>query len=107
MPHEVYPPPSPRRYWTRRGIAEWLRDELSKGRLTIAGIDHAFSFPLRYFESHFLQPGWEKFLDDFQQHWPTDEDHMYVDFIREGLHGQGAMRTGHPSWAPIDGGMDG
>ena len=98
LPHEVYPPPSPRRYWTRRGIAEWLRDELSKGRLTIAGIDHAFSFPLRYFESHFLQPDWEKFLDDFQQHWPPDEDHMYVDFIREGLHGQGAMRTGHPSW---------
>ena len=23
-PQEVAPPPSPRRYWTRRGIAEWL-----------------------------------------------------------------------------------
>jgi hypothetical protein len=23
-PAEVLPPPSPRKYWTRRGIAEWL-----------------------------------------------------------------------------------
>jgi hypothetical protein len=23
-PEEVLPPPSPRKYWTRRGIAEWL-----------------------------------------------------------------------------------
>ena len=24
-PIEVAPPPSPRKYWTRRGIAEWLQ----------------------------------------------------------------------------------
>src|ERR1017187_2343001 len=23
-PEQVQPPPSPRRYWTRRGLAEWL-----------------------------------------------------------------------------------
>ena len=23
-PFEVLPPPSPKKYWTRRGIAEWL-----------------------------------------------------------------------------------
>jgi hypothetical protein len=23
-PREVVPPPSPRQYWTRRGVAEWL-----------------------------------------------------------------------------------
>jgi len=27
-PTQVPPPPSPRRYWTRRGLAEWLCDKL-------------------------------------------------------------------------------
>ncbi len=29
-PEEVPPPPSPRKYWTRRGIAEWLVGRLSE-----------------------------------------------------------------------------
>jgi len=44
-PIEVAPPPSPRKYWTRRGIAEWLREQLLTSEPTIVGIDHAFSFP--------------------------------------------------------------
>jgi hypothetical protein len=28
-PVEVLPPPSPRKYWTRRGIAEWLIETLA------------------------------------------------------------------------------
>jgi hypothetical protein len=28
-PEPVQPPPSPRRYWTRRGLAEWLCEELA------------------------------------------------------------------------------
>lgn len=48
------------------------------------GIDHGFSFPLRYFEVHHLAPDWPTFLKDFQRHWPTDEDHLYVDFVRDG-----------------------
>ena len=44
-PAQVQPPPSPRRYWTRRGLAEWLREELDRDIPTIVGIDHAFSFP--------------------------------------------------------------
>jgi hypothetical protein len=43
-PNEVLPPHSPRKYWTRRGIAEWLREQLLTGEPTIVGIDHAFSF---------------------------------------------------------------
>jgi hypothetical protein len=50
-PVEVVPPPSPRKYWTRRGIAEWLVELLSKNRPTLVGIDHTFFFPLRYFET--------------------------------------------------------
>jgi len=63
-----------------------------------AGIDHGFSFPLRYFEVHHLAPDWPTFLEDFQRHWPTDENNMYVDFVREGLRGNGADRAGNARW---------
>lgn len=98
LPAEVQPPPSPRRYWTRRGIAEWLLEQLQDGSSTIVGIDHGFSFPLRYFEAHHLPPNWDEFLDDFQHHWPTDGDDTYVDFIRDGLRGRCTDRTGSPRW---------
>lgn len=97
-PVEVQPPPSPRKYWTRRGLAEWLVDRLSEDRPTLVGIDHGFSFPLRYFEEHRLAHNWPAFLDDFQFHWPTDEDHTYVDFVRDGTCGNGAVRAGSPRW---------
>jgi len=97
-PVEVLPPPSSRKYWTRRGIAEWLVERLSEDLPTLVGIDHSFSFPLRYFEVHHLPPDWTAFLEDFQQHWPTDEDHTYVDFVRYGLRGNGAARTGNSRW---------
>src|SRR5271154_4521913 len=83
-PVEVLPPPSPRKYWTRRGVAEWLVERLSEKSLMLVGIDHAFSFPAQFFEKYGLNHDWSAFLDDFQQHWPTDEDHTYVDFVREG-----------------------
>jgi hypothetical protein len=97
-PVEVGPPASPRRYWTRRGIAEWLAETLAEGVPALVGIDHGFSFPLRYFETHGLVPDWRAFLDDFQRHWPTDDRYMYVDFIRDGLKGHAAARMGNPRW---------
>lgn len=97
-PAEVPPPPSPRKYWTRRGIAEWLVQRLAEDAPTLVGIDHGFSFPLRYFEAHRLPPNWPAFLDDFQRHWPTDEDHTYVDFVRDGAIGNGAARMGNSRW---------
>jgi hypothetical protein len=98
--HEIEPPPSPRKYWTRRGIAEWLVEKLSDGQPTLVGIDHGFSFPLRYFEEHGLPLDWSFFLDDFQRHWPTDED-IYVDFVRDGSSGNGAARSGNPRWRRV------
>lgn len=95
---EVLPPPSPRKYWTRRGLAEWLIELLSEDRRTLVGIDHGFSFPIRYFETHGIPPDWLTFLDDFQRHWPTDADDMYIDFIRNGRHGNAAARTGNARW---------
>jgi hypothetical protein len=102
-PVEV-PPPQPsrtqstRKYWSRKAIAEWLVERLAEDVPTLVGIDHGFSFPLRYFEVHHLQPDWPAFLDDFQRHWPTNEDHTYVDFIRDGVRGKGAERTGDARW---------
>src|ERR1700688_4265887 len=73
-PREIAPPPTPRRYWTRKAIAQWLLERLSEPSLTLVGIDHGFSFPLRYFEKYRLPHDWPTFLDDFQKHWPTDEE---------------------------------
>lgn len=101
MPVEVEPPPSPRKYWTRRGLAEWLVVRLSEDVPAIVGIDHGFSFPLRYFEAHHLEPDWPTFLDDFQKHWPTDAEHTYVDFIRHGSCGEGEARSGSARWRRI------
>ena len=93
-PGEVLPPLSPRKYWTRRGIAEWLREQLLLHEPTIVGIDHAFSFPAQYFEMHNLALDWPSFLEDFRHHWPTHEDHTYVDFIRDDF----CQRIGDACW---------
>ena len=97
-PAEVGPPPSPRKYWTRRGIAEWLVERLAEDPATLVGIAHGFSFPLRYFAAHRLEPDWPAFLDDFQTHWPTDHEHTYVDLVRHGHSGNGAARAGDSRW---------
>jgi len=95
-PEEIKSPAG--KYWNRRAVAEWLVEQLAEGPAKLVGIDHGFSFPLRYFETHGLKPDWAAFLDDFQRHWPTDEDHAYVDFVREGDLGNGAVRTGNTRW---------
>lgn len=57
----------------------WLVERLSETSSTLVGIDHGFSFPLRYFEKYGLPHDWSAFLDDFQEHWPTDEKNTYVE----------------------------
>ncbi len=97
-PSEVGPPPGPRRFWTRRGISEWLVYRLSEDCPTLIGIDHGFSFPLEYFNQHYLPLDWTAFLEDFHKHWPTDEEHVYVDFVRDGVLGNAAARWGESRW---------
>lgn len=97
-PLEVSTPNPTRRYWTRREIAHWLIEQLRETPRTLVGIDHPFSFPMRYFEHHRLTPNWTSFLDDFQRHWPTDAAFTYVDFIRDGHCGNGAARAGSIRW---------
>ena len=72
-------------------------ERLAEDAPTLVGIDHGFSFPLRYFEMHGLKPDWSSFLEDFQHHWPTDEN-IYVDFVRDGLVGNGRARMGNARW---------
>ena len=98
---EVMPPSGPKRYWTRQAVAHWLLETLSQPTPTIVGIDHGFSFPIRYFEYHQILPDWDVFLRDLRRHWPTDEPHVYVDFVRDGLAGHGAARTGNAKWRRI------
>ena len=100
-PFEIEPPPSPRKYWTRRGIAEWLEDSLSEDRRTLVGIDHGFSFPLKYFEQNGIPLDWPAFLTDFQRHWPTDQDGTYADFVRDGACGGAVARLGDARWRRI------
>ena len=97
-PAEVHPPPSPRKSWTRKGVAHWLVERLAEDTPTLVAIDRGFSFPLRYIEVHGLEPEWPSPLDDFQRHWPTDEDYTHVDFVREGSAGKGAARAGNARW---------
>jgi hypothetical protein len=97
-PREELPPRSPKKFWTRRGIAEWLCARLSEGVPTLVGIDHAFSFPIAYFDKCRLTHEWHEFLDDFQRHWPTDAPATYVEFVRDGACGSGNERKGDPSW---------
>lgn len=97
-PWEVLPPPSPRKYWTRHGLAQWLAELFAGNSQALVGIDHGFSFPLNYFQIHRIPLDWPSFLDDFQAHWPTDETYVYVNFVRDGSVGNGAARLGSPKW---------
>jgi hypothetical protein len=98
MPQEVPPPPSPRKYWSRRDLAHWLLEQVNSEERVLAGIDHGFSFPLKYFERHRLPLNWPLFLADFQRHWPTHAENTYVCFVRDGIRGKGAARSGNSRW---------
>lgn len=93
-PVEVAPPQGRSKYWSRRGIAEWLEERLNGPNRALVGLDHGFSFPRAYFERHGLAWDWPAFLDDFHEHWPTDE--VSVRSVRKD--GRGALRNGKTRW---------
>lgn len=75
--------------WSRQELAEWLLKRITEGEgAAIVGLDHAFSFPQTYMDRHQLT-SWDKFLEDFEGHWPTDKLS-----VRELLPGN--PRTGDP-----------
>ena len=69
------------------------------GRPDARRIDHAFSFPLAYFDRHAVEPDWPAFLDDFALHWPTDA--VSVQSVRNGAVGAGAARAGDARWRRV------
>ena len=100
-PKEILP--LSQEHWTRKSIAKWLVERLSENRPTLVGIDHGFSFPLDYFDRYNLkhdrpERDWQKFLEDFQHHWPTDEDENSVESVLKGEAGDGVKRWGFPGW---------
>ena len=99
-PQKVTPEEPASNLWTRREVAEWLVDRLrEEGKPTLVGIDHAFSFPIYYFERYNLrQNNWDYFLDDFQEHWPMDGDNARV---RDILNNPNPARIGDPNWRRV------
>ena len=96
--HEVPPPPSARKYWTRRGLTQGLEERLKESVPTIVGIDHAFSFPKSYFEAHSLPFCWRNFLDDYYDHWPADMEGIRVRDLWERKDSTAQARRGKNSW---------
>ena len=94
-PQLVHPPADALGRWTRREIAGWLVEHLQEQDIpTLVGIDHSFSFPIRYFREHNVPVGdWDHFLNDFRRYWPTDGDNTLVSAIRDGT---GRNRSGEP-----------
>lgn len=97
-PVEVCPARGRSRYWSRRGLADWLAGALAEATPALVGIDHAFSFPEAYFAHHGLERDWDAFLDDFAGHWPTDRADVTVDAVRRGQCGAGPYRGGDARW---------
>ena len=91
-PHLVAPPDSARN-WSRSTLAYWLAAELAHGGPTIVGIDHAFSFPERYFRDQSIDLSWDPFLDHVTSKWPTNVSPMKGILIpNNGSVGQGYSR---------------
>ena len=82
-PRRVPPPGASRtgRHWSRRKLAEWLGELAAGDQPWIAGIDHGFSVPDAYFRRYRLST-WDRFLEDFARHWPTDRPGASVEEIR-------------------------
>ena len=72
--HEFHSPTTTKAgHSNRRDLTEWLVKQIEKTDAPIlVGIDHAFSFPIKYFEKYGLPQGeWHRFLTDFRCQWPT------------------------------------
>lgn len=80
-PTKMITPKGDRLNWTRSEIAHWCAEHLLKKSPIIIGIDHGFSFPMSYMTRYGISD-WNHFLEDFRQHWPTDEDDTKVEDIR-------------------------
>jgi hypothetical protein len=98
-PAEMPPPPSPRKYWTRRGIAEWLVERLAENAPALVGIDHGFSFSLaisRYMASSLT--GLRSSTTSSSIGRPTTTTPMWISSV------MARWATEAPAWATAAGG---
>jgi hypothetical protein len=82
-PVRVKSPAGKKVNWTRKEISHWCLEQLKGDDPIIIGIDHGFSFPMSYMERYQIT-NWDQFLEDFQNHWPTDQDHVTAESLRKG-----------------------
>jgi hypothetical protein len=73
--------PKKHHQWHRQEIADWLVGLCDQKHRFLAGIDHAFSFPVSYFDRYRLT-SWAVFIHDFCKHWPTDRTDATVQSLR-------------------------
>ena len=65
--------------WDRKRLAKWLVERLKEPVATLVGIDHAFSFPIDYFNHYNIaHANWDRFLEDFRKCWQTDGNDVSV-----------------------------
>jgi len=84
----------PGQNWSRRDTAEWLLEILKKTEPAIVGIDHGFSFPIAWFETHGIPKTWSDFLKVFTRDFPTDQHGSKVDDFRKNPR----TRPGNARW---------
>lgn len=77
----VKPTDTGARNWCRKEVAAYVKRILLSEERAIIGVDHGFSFSQDYFLRNGLSD-WDEFLLHFCRYWPTERDHMYVEFIR-------------------------
>jgi hypothetical protein len=97
-PIELRPEKNRQLHWTRRQLAHWLREQLITKEATVVGIDHGFSFPIAYFETHQWKPHWPTFLKNFKRHWPTDAINARVEDFRIHSADGTTQRAGNTRW---------
>ena len=81
-PVRAKPPAAGVKNWSRLEIAQYCQQVLESDTPSIIGIDHGFSFPMRYMQRHGIT-SWGDFLRDFTRHWPTAQPHTRVDDLRD------------------------
>lgn len=79
-PIRVKSPAGKKFNWTRKEIAHWCLEQLKSNDPVIIGIDQGFSFPMSYMERYQIAY-LDQFLEDFQRHWPTDQDNVSAESL--------------------------
>lgn len=86
------------KHWSRKELAGWLIEQLRSGPRTIVGIDHAFSFPRRYFEQHGIEPDWSALLEFQRKYWPTGDDGATPYRLHQRVKSDKSIPWGEISW---------